>query len=354
MCKNLKIAIHSANDNDIDTFAPRWLERLEQKGIEVLVLDFRQQNIMNMIKQCDGAMWHWLHSPEDKQYAPKILQAINRLGIPTFPNVDTCWHYDEKVSQHYLFKAVDAPHIPSWVFWNYDEALIFIENCTYPIVFKLSVGAGSANVLKLDSYKEAKIIIDKIFLEGFFPYTLNEFAHKFQLKVRDVFSRNFLSRIVQAVKYIIFDDYPSIPGYFLIQKNYAYFQEFLPYNQYDIRVTVIGNRAFGFIRYNRPNDFRASGSGLIDYDIEKIPREAILIAHCISQKLGFQSMAYDFLLTSDGKPVINEISYCYVNTAVYNCPGYWDKDLVWHEGNIWPEYAHIDDFVMQIQSGDKI
>ena len=44
-------------------------------------------------------------------------------------------------------------------------------------------------------------------------------------------------------------------------KDYVYFQKFLPNNKYDIRIVVIGDRAFGFIRYNRENDFRASGSG---------------------------------------------------------------------------------------------
>ena len=36
-----------------------------------------------------------------------------------------------------------------------------------------------------------------------------------------------------------------------------YFQEFLPGNAFDTRITAIGNRAFGFLRENRPRDFRA-------------------------------------------------------------------------------------------------
>ena len=52
------------------------------------------------------------------------------------------------------------------------------------------------------------------------------------------------------------------------QRSYILWQEFIPDNQRDFRVTIIGRRyAFVFWRNNRPGDFRASGSGLIDYDV---------------------------------------------------------------------------------------
>src|SRR5690606_15154424 len=50
------------------------------------------------------------------------------------------------------------------------------------------------------------------------------------------------------------------------EKGYLYFQEFMPKNEFDTRLIVIGNRCFGIRRYNRTGDFRASGSGLIKYE----------------------------------------------------------------------------------------
>ena len=76
-----------------------------------------------------------------------------------------------------------------------------------------------------------------------------------------------------------------------IQKNYVLFQRFLPDNEFDTRITVIGDRAFGFRRMTRKSDFRASGSGIIDYDIGKIDLRCVDIAFRVSQQLGFQSMA---------------------------------------------------------------
>ena len=58
----------------------------------------------------------------------------------------------------------------------------------------------------------------------------------------------------------------SFPRRFELQRDYLLVQEFLPGNGFDTRITVIGNRAFGFRRFNRPDDFRASGSGRIDWN----------------------------------------------------------------------------------------
>jgi len=128
-----------------------------------------------------------------------------------------------------------------------------------------------------------------------------------------------------------------------LHKNYVLFQKFMPNNHYDTRVTVIGKRAFAFRRLNRPNDFRSSGSGRIEYDVESIDKRFITLAIAISEKMGFQSMAYDFLYDENGVPTFCEISYAYVDTAVYNCPGYWDGSLNWHHGHFWPQYCQLVD-----------
>ena len=75
--------------------------------------------------------------------------------------------------------------------------------------------------------------------------------------------------------------------------------------------------------------------------------QAIQIAFEISQKLQFQSMAYDLLYNENGGLEICEISYTYVDSAVYNCPGYWDSDLKWHEGHFWPQYLVLVDALKQ-------
>ena len=335
----MKIAVHV---NEDELFDKKWIEFIAQKGVEVLPVDMMRSDILNLVKECDGVMWHFHHSPLDKQVASKILPVIEEvLNIPVWPNYHTRWHFDEKIAQHYLLQALGVPSVKSWVFWNYEEAKKFIENdALFPLVFKLSVGAGAANVMKVDSQKEAFKLLEEMFCTGIFPYSVNEYAEKSNIRTKLDNTYKYLFRGIQF----------PLPGYYQVQKDYIYFQKFLPGNDNDVRITVIGDRAFGFIRYNRDGDFRASGSGKIDVDPANIPIEAVKVAHEVSRKNGFQSMAYDFLRDEKGEYLINEISYGYADWAVYDCPGYWDCNLNWHEGHVWPEEAQIDDFIRYISS----
>ena len=80
-----------------------------------------------------------------------------------------------------------------------------------------------------------------------------------------------------------------------IQKGYTYFQKFLPDNDHDLRVYTIGKKAFTTVRYNRDDDFRASGSVKKSYDPNLVDKEYLNIAFSVSDKLGLQSCAYDML-----------------------------------------------------------
>lgn len=336
--KKLKIGIQYVEGMPEYSWSYTWEKILRDKGVEVKKINFYDTDVMKQVKDCDGIMWHWFHYPNDKMIAPKILSNIQlNLGIPIFPDLNSCWHYDEKVAQHYLLESIDAPRVPSWVFYDYNKAIDFINNAEYPLVFKLSVGAGSANVLKIENIQEAKNIVDRMFKKGIFPYTLNEFEG----------TSNHKHRIKEAIRYIRSGEYPTPPWYYMLQKDYVYFQKFLPDNEYDIRIVVIGDRAFGFIRYNRKDDFRASGSGKKDYDITKIPLQAIKIAFDVSKKCKFQSMAYDLMYDKE-KVVINEISYCY-GPGTRECKGYWDSKLNWHDRQMLPEEAHIEDFLETVK-----
>jgi glutathione synthase/RimK-type ligase-like ATP-grasp enzyme len=347
----IEIAVHSAPDLPEDNYAPRWIETLEALGATPRILDFHAPDIVDRLRGVDGAMWHFYHSPRDRQSAPKILAAIERgLGIPVFPNLASRWHYDEKIAQHYLFESVAAPEVETWVFWDRDAAANFVETCHYPIVFKLSLGAGASNVVKLDSTEMAQDFVRRMFQRGLQPSTLNEYApNKLPRSAREL--RAWLRRGIEGVRYIFTGELPPILGNHHVQKHYLYLQEFLPDNPYDIRVTVIGNRGFGFRRRNRPDDFRASGSGSIDWDPDPIPENALRIAHDLSRDCGFQSMAYDFLVDPQGGLRLSEISYCFLNQAVFECPGYWDRELQWHAGKVWPERAQAEDFLCEVVEG---
>lgn len=96
-----------------------------------------------------------------------------------------------------------------------------------------------------------------------------------------------------------------------LEKGYVYSQDFIPGNHFDTSVTIIGDRAFGFTRNVRPGDYRASGSDDVGYDIDRINRKCVEIALEVSEKVGSQSMAFDFVSVKQPQPLILEVNYSY-------------------------------------------
>ncbi len=87
----------------------------------------------------------------------------------------------------------------------------------------------------------------------------------------------------------------------------------------------------------------------MDVNPDKIDRRAVELAFSVAKKLGVQSVAIDGL-KKDGQFVVGEVSYTYASWGVQSCPGYWDSTLKWHEGQMWPEEAQIQDFLQRLKS----
>jgi len=277
-----------------------------------------------------------LHQQIQAQDLLFIIESFH--GIKCYPNLKTAWHYDDKIKQYHLLHPFGYPITESWIFYDKKNALQWIEEASFPVIFKLRCGAASQNVLLLKDKKQAIMIVNRMFGRGilpdkFFYYESTRFSH---------------FNIYRELHRICGNIYRRSRGldtsnHWQINKNYVFFQKFLPNNKWDTRITIIGKRAFAFRRMNRRNDFRASGSGRICYDIRKIDMRCVEIAFQVSKEMDFQSMAFDFLMNEENNPEFCEISYTYLSDAIYNCDGYWDQNLRWHEGHFWPEQLQLID-----------
>jgi glutathione synthase/RimK-type ligase-like ATP-grasp enzyme len=293
-------------------------------------------------------LWHWSHdNPTELLVARQIIASLENKGIPVFPNVNTCWHFDDKVAQKYMLEAIGAPLIPTWVFTNRVEAMRWIEGATWPKVFKLRCGAGSRNVHLVRSRSEAAALCRQAFGRGF-PAVAN-YLTDIQTRIRKAkTAQGVWKRFARAPRTLF--NVLALRRQMHRERGYIYFQEFLPDNAYDTRITIIGGQAFGFMRRNRPDDFRASGSGSICYDQEKIDKRCVAIAFDVAHRVGSQSLAFDFLFNSQKEPLIGEVSYCYQAEAVHACAGHWDHQGVWYEGHVWPQDAILEDFLSATQA----
>jgi len=301
----------------------KYEQILDFNGIDCIWLEASRPDFWEQVSNLDLFIFQWEHYDRPKQVASSIIPIIQyEMNIPCFPNWETSWHYDDKIKQYYLLKQHGFPIIESYIFWDKDEALEWLESAKMPVIFKLKGGAGSSNVIVVHNKRNARKLVSKMFGAGIKSDRISDNSSLHRKHLR---RHKRLRRFAAATLIKIRGKYK--PLYWNIDKDYILFQKFLPNNSYDTRVSIIGERAFAFRRLNRENDFRASGSGNINYDVHGIDLRAVEIAFGISNGFGFQSISYDFLFNEDKKLEISEISYTYVDTAVYDCPGYWDKGL---------------------------
>jgi hypothetical protein len=99
-------------------------------------------------------------------------------------------------------------------------------------------------------------------------------------------------------------------------------QEFCRNNAGDLRIMTVGEKVFGFARKNRENDFRASGSGMIEY-LEALPLDCVKLAHRVASECRFVCMAFDFIKNNQDRWVIAEMSYTFVSEPASRCRYYY-------------------------------
>lgn len=341
---HLKIAIHTRSGS----FSEGWIEYCQDNNIPFKEVDCFADDIIAQLLGCDALLWHWPHHGyREVLFARQLIASVEAMGLVVFPNTATCWHYDDKVGQKYLLEAIGAPLVPSHVFYHKKRALEWLETATFPLVWKLRGGAGSQNVRLVHDLGEARRIVRRSFGRGWKPPRFYGLREGLRLTLRHPGRDSFTALAKGAVRAII-----PHPSYRKSSKdrNYVYFQEFIPDNDCDIRVIVIGNRAFAIKRMTREGDFRASGSGHINHDNAAIPIEPVRIAFEMTKQLDSQSCAFDFV-QDVGQWKIVEISYAFSLAGYTNCPGHWKRDMTWHPGPVRPEYFMVEDVLAFVNSG---
>lgn len=334
------IAIHI--DKDQDNFAPEWVRYCQENGLSYKEVSCYDSDILEQLQDCEALLWHIQNfNYKDHIFAKYLIKSLENKPIEVFPDNNSLWHYDDKIAQKYLLEAIGAPVAETHVFYSLKAANAWISEASFPKVFKLRKGSGSRNVALIRSKSQALKLAKKAFGKGFPTldmYTLfKERIRKYSIGKETLFGvfKGFVRLFIGA----------PFKNRMPREKGYFYVQEFYPGNTFDQRIIVIGDRAIGLKREVRKNDFRASGSGLFSYERDSFDEKCIRIAFEINQKLGFSSMAYDFIYDATGNPVIVEISYCFNKVAYYGCPGYWDKELRWHPGKVSPVEWMLEDLL---------
>ena len=336
------IAIHKAKDS----FSDRWIDYCSRNNIPYKIVDCYRNDIIEQLEGCSALMWHHNHMySKDVVFAKQLLFAIEQAGVIVFPNFKTNWHFDDKLGQKYLLEQLKCPVIDTYAFFRKVDALKWADETSYPKVFKLRGGAGAWNVFLVKDKQRARSVIRKAFGRGFKQYDA-------VANIKDRWGKfkkgkcSLASLIMGFVRIYAEPDYSRVMGR---ERGYAYFQEFVPGNDSDIRVIVIDNKAFAIKRMVRENDFRASGSGHILYEKALFDENVIKLAFECTDRIGGQSVAYDFVLDGD-TPKLVEISYGFVQKGYDACPGFWHRDMSWQEGKFDPCAWMVDLVVKEVKA----
>lgn len=320
----MKIAIH----NNEGSYSEEWIKYCDEQHIPYKLVDCYKTDILDNLRDCDALMWHFSQAiPQDLILAKQLLFALESAGKLVFPDFQTMWHFDDKIGQKYLLEAIGAPLVPSYAFYSKADALQWINETTFPKVFKLRGGASSENVKLVKTKEAAKKLVKQAFGKGFRQFNsffyLKESIRKYKLGESSV-----LDIIKKTVR--LFNKH-ELDKFSQREKGYVYFQDFIANNDSDIRLVVVDNKAFGEKRFVRKNDFRASGSHMRQYDKEIISEATLRISFEVAKKLKLQCVAFDYVY-ENGNPLIVEISFGTTPAAYKPCPGYWDSSLNFHEG----------------------
>lgn len=336
----MKIGIHHKKTS----FSERWISYCNAAGIQWKEVNCYSNEIVSQLDDCDALMWHInQNNHREIVFAKQLIYSLETAGKKVFPDFNTVWHFDDKVGQKYLLEAIGAPLPETWIFYDRKAAKEWASKAEFPKIFKLRGGGGSQNVRMVRSKAEAKRMIRKAFHRGFLAYyaagNLKERWRMFRLGKTDL--QDILEGIV---RFVLPPPYAHVRGR---EKGYIYFQEYIPGNNFDIRIVIVGDKAFAIKRMVRKDDFRASGSGMILYEKEHFKDSTVRLAFDMATKLGTQSAAFDFVYTKDRIYVL-EVSFGFIKEVYDPCTGYWDRDLHWHEGPFDPYGWMVDNLIQSI------
>lgn len=327
----MKIAIQSIS-GEHDQFIERWIAICSAQGYDYCLVNVADSQCLDVILDSDVFLFHWtLHNYILFPIMYELSAALSYSKVKVFPDLHSCWHYDDKIAEFFLFKSLNIETVPTYVFADSKLAWQWAKGQNYPLITKLRRGAGSMNVYKLCSTREAKTAIRKAFSSGLLVVNRYYLFLDKWMRFKRTPSWSTLIGLGRGLArlFVPTQAEKTIPK----QKSVILFQKFVPGLDHDIRVIVVGNQAIAIKRLTREGDFRASGSGRIVYDPNEIPLETVAMTFENAKKMKMQSCAMDYILMN-GVYTAVEVSFDFLCNGYDLCPGYWDSSLKWHSCNI--------------------
>lgn len=253
----------------------------KELDVEYKIIDLLSPDWLDNVKssECDGFL---VRPPcsiiERYNIFMERLYVINcLLEYPIYPSYRELFLYENKCAMATWLEINRFPFLKTDVFLRKSEALDFIGNAQYPLVFKSKIGAGGSCVDIVKTKRKAKA------------------------RIKNAFGR---IHPIFCIGQIMTQKYRHLPFFNIgsAQKHYAIIQPFVDI-LWEWRIIKINNSYFGHKKLLKGN--YASGSGLVSW--ERPPDELLYLVKDICEKGNFYSMDVDIFETSDGTYYVNEL-----------------------------------------------
>lgn len=296
---------------------PRWTKYwrfCEHNALFCDVYDLHAQDWIAQAKRFDvivGLPSCELHCLEELREKFWVLE--RQLHKATFPAFAHALLYENKRLESYIASIHGVGFARTFISHTRDEALTLLGGLPYPVVSKMVPASASVGIELVRSRRQARAIIERAFSASGrktqFPYAR--------------------------------------------QKNFIYFQEFIPNDGYDIRAIVVGNWVLGYYRKVLPGDFRASGMNLVEK--RALPKAAMVLALQLNNIVNSPMLVVDMLRGVDGRFHIIEYSpVCQMETPeqlhVDGVPGAYifdeDGNYRFQQGRYWVHELALREFLL--------
>lgn len=296
---------------------PRWTKYrrfLENNSFPYGICDIHSHDWIHNVENFDviiGVVSSESSHLEEVQKKYYFLEKF--LGKQCFPSSTHVLLYENKCFEAYLSEWFGLPFARTYISYDREDALASAETLKYPLVSKINPSSAGMGVQLLRTPKQARKIIRRAF-----------------------------SNVGRKV---------HVP--YFRQKNYVYFQEYIPNDGYDIRVILVDKMAFGYYRRVLRGDIRASGMGLVEK--RALPEEAIRTAERVYTSIRSPLLAVDMVHALDGSYWVIEFSPFFLwespeQLVVDGVPGVYMIDdsgaIRFQKGRYWVDELALREFLL--------
>ncbi|EDP71463.1 hypothetical protein FBALC1_03227 [Flavobacteriales bacterium ALC-1] len=240
-CKEMKISYKV-----IDLFSHKWLESIEESNLDFIVVRPSVQYTP------------WKDMVDNRV---RLLESLNSIKI--FPNTESLWIWESKLRTIEWLKINKIPHPKTEIFYDFNELKRFSNNCSFPLVYKSSIGSGSSGVKLIYNKSQLRKISNRVFNRGIRTYR----KHKLDKEHGFVILQDYLSDVKEW------------------------------------RIIRIGDYYFGFEKL-KSGEFH-SGSQNFGYGMP--PKKCLDLVKEVTTAHNFKYVDIDVFITKEGNCLVNEI-----------------------------------------------